>query len=52
MPRPSKHDFGQLYMWYEGEAYQDYSTDILLLNMCLLRPSKRDRPMWDYRTDM
>ena len=34
MPRPSKCDFGQLHMWYEGETYQDCSTDILLLNMC------------------
>ena len=53
MPRLSKRDFGQLYMWYEGETYQDCSTDILLLNMCLFRPSKHDLgPLWDYRTDV
>ena len=41
MPRPSKHDLGQLYMWREAETFQDYSTDILLLNMYVLAQIKQ-----------
>ena len=49
MPRPSKRDLGQLYMWYEGEAYQDCSADILLLNICWPTQTKQGWPWSNVR---